>query len=755
MSSIGLWGWPLGLGLLWLLFLFVLAIWSVRSERVHVESMAEREARAFFQQIVITRSWNAAHGGVYVLATEDSPPNIHLKENERTVVTEDGLTLAKINPAYMTRQLSSVARNERDIRFHITSLDPVRPQNEADPWESAALQSFDKGVKDQFSLVDTSNGQFFRYMAPLYAQKECMRCHAAFGHEGKKILGGVSVTFPAKPFNRARKDAIAQNHLAFTLIFLVGFVGICGSTYLVQKKREEAELANRTKSVFLANMSHDMRTPLNGIMGLTELMQRKGLPRDLDRCAEMVRHSAWTLLEIVTDITDFSRLESGRLELFEKPFNVRDLLEDALAIFQFETSNKGLSLQGSMGDDVPELLKGDAFRLKQVLTNLIGNAVKFTSKGYVKVRINLDETTPIAATETESGKVKLWIEVEDSGIGIPQEEQENIFDSFRQVDNSYAKKHEGSGLGLAICYQLVSMMGGSISVKSAEGEGSTFSFNITLSQANDHDVTEEHQVEPEITPPPCASCRILVVEDNPLNQIFVTEILEGEGHSVTIANNGVEALETLRSRSFNIIFMDVQMPEMDGLEATRRIRAGEAGEKARTVPIVATTAFAVSGDREQCLKAGMNGYVVKPLSTSQILNALAQHSGMELDKEQTPMSKKGLTHTIIDTDAALERLGGRRDLFNKLVETFLDDTPGKMTALDKAMETDDMTEVLRLSHSLKNSAGMVQAVDMAALAKDMEMCVRAERPEDLQKLHDRLRQSTSRTLEELTKLVEA
>ena len=751
----GRWVWPLGLGFLWLLFLLVLAIWSVRSERTHVQSMAEREAKAFFQQIVITRAWNAAHGGVYVLSTPGTPPNKYLKESDRIVKTVQGIALTKVNPAYMTRQISSIASNDHDVQFHITSLDPIRPKNKADGWEATALMDFDSGAEEKFDLVATRNGQFFRYMAPLYAEKRCMRCHAEYGHQDKKILGGISVTFAAEPLIETRKSSVAQTHLAFSLIFLVGFVGICGSTYLIQKKREEAEKANRTKSVFLANMSHDMRTPLNGIMGMTELLQKRGLGQIQNRYAEMVRHSAWTLLEIITDITDFSRLESGRLDLSEKTFDVRAMLEEALAVFRFESENKGISLSYDISHNVPKQLKGDAFRLKQVISNLVGNAIKFTQNGRVYVRMSLDEALSDLTNQNEEKQVRLRVEVEDTGMGIPEEDQKNIFESFRQVDESYAKKHEGSGLGLAICQQLVTMMGGKISVDSVSGKGSVFAFDVTLTlpdQAETVDATIPSPIPAPHTPPR----RILVAEDNPLNQTFALEILEEAGHSVTLAENGREALTALRNKKFDIIFMDVQMPEMDGLEATRRIRAGEAGPNAQSIPIVAATAFAVQGDKDVCLAAGMNGYVVKPLESRDLLQAVAAYTQSDSDKEAPVMeANTQKIQTAIDVDGALERLGGRRELFNKLAQTFMDDTPPKLQALGNHVAAGNMDEVLRLSHGLKNSAGMIQAADMSAIAEALEMAVRDDRLTEIPELFDALKTTSTATLEALTTLLEA
>ncbi len=745
---------PLGLGFLWLLFLLVLAVWSVVAEREHVQSMAEREAHAFFQQIVITRAWNAAHGGVYVLATPENPPNPYLKGEDRTVETVQGVTLTKVNPAYMTRQISTIAKDAHAVQFHITSLDPIRPGNQADEWEAQALQEFKKGSKNKFEMVTTESGQFFRYMAPLYAEQRCMRCHAEYGHTGKKILGGISVSFTADPLVETRKSSVAQTHIAFTLIFLVGFIGICSSSYMVLKKREEAEKANRTKSVFLANMSHDMRTPLNGIMGMTELMQKKGLGQVQDRYADMVRHSAWTLLEIIKDITDFSRLESGRLSLAEAPFDIRGMLDDVLSIFRFESDNKGLTLTSSVANNVPLLLKGDAFRLKQVVTNLVGNAMKFTQEGEVSVRVYLGAIIPPMGEFGERLRVK--VEVKDTGIGIPIEEQKDIFESFRQVDDSYGKQNEGSGLGLAICSQLVTMMGGSISVQSAPGSGSTFFFDVVLSLPSKEESVEAVTVAASKEVSAASPQRVLVAEDNVLNQTFARTILEEAGHSVTLAENGREALDALANNEFDVVFMDVQMPEMDGLEAVRRIRDGEAGESARSVPIVAATAFATPGDREKCIEAGMNGYVVKPMSSTDLLQAVIVHTkAAPLDTSTSAEKEPVDSANVIDMDAALERLGGSRDLFNKLAITFLDDTPPKLADLAGQAAEGNMDEVLRLAHGLKNSAGMIQAVDMAAVALELEIAVREERLTEVPELFDRLKVAAETALAALSNMVEA
>lgn len=348
---------------------------------------------------------------------------------------------------------------------------------------------------------------------------------------------------------------------------------------------------------------------------------------------------------------------------------------------------------------------------------------------------------------------RLHVEVEDSGVGIPEEEQRSIFESFSQVDDSYAKKHEGSGLGLAICSQLVTMMGGSISVQSQLGEGALFFFDVVLSVPDESDalpVTEKTETVPDSVSVPH---RVLVAEDNLLNQTFAKEILEDAGHSVMLVGNGAEAIDALRNHEFDIIFMDVQMPEMDGLEATRRIRDGEAGIEKSAVPIIAATAFAVQGDRETCLDAGMDGYVMKPLASHDLLSSIVRFTETKCSKESSPMRQSEVA-SFIDIPAALERLGGRRELFDKLAVTFLGDAPQKLAELSDSVASGHMDEVLRLAHGLKNSAGMIQASEMSEAAQLLEVAVREERLTEVPELFDVLQVAAEKSFKALSVIVE-
>lgn len=644
------------------------------------------------------------------------------------------------------------------------------------------------------------------------------------------------------------------------------------------KAKEAAEEANRAKSEFLANMSHEIRTPLNAVIGMAELLLDTSLTQTQRDYLKMIHESGESLLSVINDILDFSKIEAGKLDLISKPFDIRETVGDMMKPLGVRAGGNGLELTCHFDGNVPAIIEGDPHRLRQIVVNLVGNAIKFTEKG----EIDFD----VAVESIDDAVVELHFQVRDTGIGIAEDKLGTIFEAFEQADSGSTRQYGGTGLGLAICARLIELMKGRIWVESKVGEGSTFHFMarfpinrtdtrqrsrvtariqgtrvlivddnatnrtildeivrswgmrtelaadakeglrlmkeaysvgdrfallltdvempgkdgldlvaavrdipnledtlVIVLSSSERPTTrsrcDELQVQSFLMKPAKQSelfdsiivalgvvapedenesksldrssnigpLNVLLAEDNRANQRLAIALLEKWGHTVTLAENGKEAVELWRRQSFDLIIMDVQMPEMDGLHATRIIRAEEEAT-GNHIPIIAMTAHALAGDREKCLESGMDGYTSKPLRIQELHQSLSELFSTSGKTESSQGSSAEVAESTMDWSHALKACDGDKELFVDLLGLFLEETPTLLDRLDQAIATEDFEAIYRAAHTIVGSLRIIGPTEAGTLASDIQNAAHDQRLDGVQSLTPKLREAIGGLLHE-------
>ena len=733
---------PLLITLLWGLLLFTLFRWTAQREDEYTTGLARIQTATLFSSIVDTRDWNANNGGVWVREPPGCPANPWLPEEERTLRAEGGTTLVKVNPAYMTRQIAESFTSTL-ASFRISSLSPKRPENRADQWETGALLSFEKDRHELFDLVSNKEGMRYRYMAALPAKESCIQCH-----QDKKVgdvLGGISVSISAEPLFAAATERKRTTGLAFGIIGIIGMVGIGGATFQINRKKELAEAANRTKSAFLANMTHDMRTPLTGILGMTELLERETQDSRHRYLLANLRKATDSLLTVVDGIMRYSLLEADRQPTCCAPFSLPTELGACIAVLRPACASRDIRLSLVTDDTVPDRLVGDGFRLRQALGNLLGNAVKFTEKGSVTLRVTRAES------QAPEGRCALSFQVIDTGRGIPTDEQERIFESFEQgsgVRDSGDQHETGVGLGLAIARNIARRFGGDLTLSSTPGMGSVFTFTALFRLAADSDGLPETPASPcPASPSPLAqpdrpaetgtSGRLVVAEDTAVTALFLSEALTQAGYAAHMASSGEDALYLIRKLQPDAVLLDMRLPDMTGLDIAGQIRSGELGVAPET-PILVLTATLDPGDEQAFRRMGINRWLLKPVQAGKLASVVADLLPFtRKGQEETPMPASEPAEQpadVFDPAAALDALGGEA-LLKRLAGIFLGEEPNIRANLQRfALSPETLPELCpelrRQAHSLKNGAGMLHLESLRKASSDLEQAAASPAGQD-------------------------
>ncbi len=641
--------------------------------------------------------------------TSEYKVNSQLKELERDIVVIESnirSTVSTNDPSHIKGLKTEVMKVKESLRQlqQISDDDStVKQIDEIDSLVQIKLH-FNKEVLDSFYLKGKSSAE--KLMGTL---------------RGKRLTD--SIFFIAQRIQDTRQSFLKDITISldkggkkaqqFNTI-LIALVLVCGAGlfwYIINTIRKQISLIRQLnvsekkvregamiKEKFMANMSHEIRTPMNAILGFTNLLQRKNLDSESKEYVQTIQKSGENLLTIINDVLDLSKIEAGMMRIESAAFSIRGLVHSIEIMFTAKAEEKQLQLSAVVNEDVPDTLEGDAARLTQILVNLIGNALKFTGSGSIAIKITNEGVA--------DNMVKTGITVSDTGIGIEKDKLESIFERFQQAENSVTRKYGGTGLGLSIVKDLVLLQNGTIDVESEPGKGTKFSIMIpykisaedfTINTYNESSMGSEINFKDHF---------ILVVEDNEINQSLIKHLFKSWELKYDLANNGIEAIEKLRVKKYDLILMDIQMPEMDGYTAAQAIR----GKLKLTTPIIAMTAHALAGEREKCLSYGMNEYISKPIREEQLHKLIAQFTHLTtpdvLYKKQKTDIVTGL-YKYINLQYIKEVSSGNKEYEKTITEQFIEAIPDNLAEMEKAWQSIDRNELRQLAHNMKTTVSVM------------------------------------------------
>ena len=629
----------------------------------------------------------------------------------KTLLTPEGISQSIRNAIRLHRIEEERLRTEQQLRHTQEQLETVISGAPIILWAIDTAGTYTMCRGNGLSLIglqqdELVNGNAFEVFKEYSIVLACMR-RALVGHLSKCTIQMQDTWFDCLFLPMRDKEQVT------------GVIGVCYD--ITERIAIEQELKNakdaalgvaRVKEQFLANMSHEIRTPMNGILGLTEVLWNTNLDDTQREYLQAINTSANNLMVIINDLLDFSKIEAGKITLESIPFDLRQLIKQLLAILEIKARERNNSLKFLLDSDIPDFVQGDPVRLSQILNNLIGNALKFTENGSIKLSIE------VVAQEAE--RVFLEFTITDTGIGIQQDKLTSIFEKFTQGSNDTTRRFGGTGLGLSIVKELVEIQGGKIAVESQMGRGSTFRVVIPFLKTDGTPEMEgAHSPEVKVNLERLQGARILLAEDNPINQLLVRKLLEDGHMTYQVANNGREALDLLAQQDFDLVLMDMQMPEMDGYEAMYHIRQNM-GTKS-SIPIIALTAHASQGEATKCIMAGANSFVSKPFKAQTLLHEMASFLGHRTATPLLPTPWHGSNHPIqtftapvpTDTEEDLDLshlkqfADGNEEFMLEIIEIFISQTPEQLQEMQEAATHSDWTAVRGIAHKLKSSLALI------------------------------------------------